>query len=226
MIKRSFKILLFTILGFAGFITLYLSIAFVLSRITVDAELAQDKEIPIYILTNGIHTDIVVPAKNRFIDWTQLVSYRNTVSKDSNNNWLAMGWGDKGFYLQTPTWADLKFSVAFKAATGLSTTAIHATYYRNMKQSETCKKILISKSQYQRLIAYIKNSFQTDENSDLIWINTNAIYGSTDAFYEAYGSYSIFYTCNTWTNNALKACGQKACYCTAFDTPILLKYKK
>ena len=31
------------------------------------------------------------------------------------------------------------------------------------------------------------------------------VYGENDAFYEAVGSYNLFYTCNTWTNNALKA---------------------
>ena len=33
---------------------------------------------------------------------------------------------------------------------------------------------------------------------------TNAQYNENDAFYEAIGSYSIFHTCNTWTNNTLR----------------------
>jgi uncharacterized protein (TIGR02117 family) len=159
------------------------------------------------------------------MDWTQEVKPANTTAKDTSYQYLAMGWGDKGFYLQTPTWAELKASVAFKAATGLSSTAIHATYYAAMQENERCKKIMISREQYTRLISYISNSFKKDEQGHFMYIATNANYGSHDAFYEANGSYSLFRTCNTWANSALKSCGQKCCLWTAFDTGIFLKYQ-
>ena len=50
-------------------------------------------------------------------------------------------------------------------------------------------------------------------------------YGKNDAFYEATGRYSLFHTCNTWTNNALKIAGQKACVWTPFDTGIFYHYQ-
>ena len=210
---------------FASFIALYLLIAFGLSRITVDKEPNTKREVAIYIITNGVHTDIVVPAKHDLMDWTKEIKYAHTISRDTTFNYLAMGWGDKGFYLETPEWSDLKASVAFKAATGLSTTAIHSTYYAAMTESDTCKKIWISEEQYQRLINYIQSSFQKDEQGHFMVINTNANYGNTDAFYEATGSYSMFKTCNSWANKGLKASGQKACLWTAFDTGIFLKYE-
>ncbi len=105
------------------------------------------------------------------------------------------GWGDIGFYLETPEWSDLKASVAFKAASGLSTTAIHATYYKYLKEGADCKKIMISAAQYDRLIKYITESFQHDASGNFLPIKTNANYGKTDAFYEANGSYSaVSYT--------------------------------
>jgi len=183
------------------------------------------KEIAIYILTNGVHTDIVMPVKSEFIDWSIPLPYQNTVAANESYKYIAMGWGDKGFYLQTPTWADLKFSVAFKAATGLSSTAIHATYYRNMVEDEYCKKIMLSRGQYQKLISHISNSFQKDTSNNFVHIPTDANYGNTDAFYEANGSYSMFTTCNTWANNSLKEIGAKACLWTAFDTAIFEKYE-
>jgi uncharacterized protein (TIGR02117 family) len=94
-----------------------------------------------------------------------------------------------------------------------------------MTENESCKKILISISQYERLIKYINESFQHDDAGHIIKIVTNANYGYNDAFYEAKGSYSMFHTCNTWSNTGLKKCGQKACLWTAFDTGIFLKYK-
>jgi uncharacterized protein (TIGR02117 family) len=224
-LKKLLKSVFYSILIFFGIVGLYLLTAFCLSRITVDREAGTANEVEIYILTNGVHTDIVVPVRNEQIDWSREIGFENTTSKDTTMKYLALGWGDRGFYLETPTWADLKFKTAFNAAFGLSNTAIHATFYRNMKENESCKKIQISKVQYARLIDYISNSLQRDENGRTVYIRTNANYGNTDAFYEATGTYSMFTTCNSWANNALKVSGQKCCLWTAFDTGIFLKYE-
>ncbi len=196
-----------------------------MSRITVDEEPNTPDEIAIYILTNGVHTDIVMPVKSELMDWSEQVQYAHTDAANSSYKYIAMGWGDKGFYLETPEWTDLKFSVAFKAATGLSTTAMHTTFYRNMTESESCKKIEISLAQYNRLITHISSSFQKDDQGNFIKINTDANYTNTDAFYEANGSYSMMQTCNSWANGTLKASGQRACLWTAFDTGIFKKYE-
>ena len=223
--KKALKITLKIFLVLFGFIILYLIAVFSLSKITVNQEPNTKPEVEIYILTNGVHTDIVMPTKNNQIDWSQQVKFENTKVADSTYKYIAMGWGDKGFYLETPEWSDLKTSVALKAASGLSNTAIHATYYKNLKEGDDCKKMMISKEQYDRLIQYISESFKKDASGNFLNIKTNAIYGKTDAFYEANGSYSLFHTCNTWANNGLKASGQKCCFWTATDSGIFSKYK-
>ncbi len=223
--KNAFKILLKLVLFLLGFILLYVIIAYLLSLITIEKEADTKPEVEIYILTNGVHTDIVMPTKSDQIDWSKQIQFKNTQAADSTYNYIAMGWGDKGFYLETPEWSDLKASVAFKAASGLSTSAIHVTYYKQMKLGKDCKSMLISKEQYQRLITYITESFQKDASGNFIPIITDANYGKTDAFYDANGSYSIFKTCNSWANSALKACGQKCCLWTATDSGIFSKYK-
>ena len=225
-LKKAFKITGYAILSLVSFAGIYLLSAFVLSRICVEKEPVSAEEISIFILTNGVHTDLVMPIKDPQIDWSNTIKFQNTVSKDSLMQYVAMGWGDKGFYLETPTWADLKFSTAFKAAFSLSTSAIHATFYKNMHEGDNCRQILISKAQYARLINYIKNSFKTTSGGDFMYIPTNANYGNDDAFYEATGSYNLFHTCNTWANNGLKACGQKASLWTPFDTGIFYHYDK
>lgn len=223
--KKFLKITLRVLLGFIAFIALYLLSAWGLGNIPVAAEPVTTQDVTIYILTNGVHTDIVVPVKNDQMDWRKEIKFENTAGKDTAATYLGMGWGDKGFYLNTPTWAQLKFSVAFNAATGLSSSAIHATFHKELVESSSCKKILISKAQYTRLIAYITQSFETDGDGHFINIKTNANYDKDDAFYEAKRKYNLFYTCNTWANNALKACGQKACLWTPADSPIFDKYE-
>lgn len=225
LFKKTLKFFGKTLLYFLGFVALYLLIGFCLSKITVHNEPNAPDEMAIYILTNGVHTDIVMPVKTPYVDWSERLPFQNTVSANKAYTYIAMGWGDKGFYLQTPTWGDLKFSVAFKAATGLSSTAMHTTYYRSMRVGDSCKKIMISHEQYQKLVAHISGSFRKDSNGNFINIETDAQYGNADAFYEANGSYSMLTTCNTWANTSLKVIGEKACLWTAFDSGIFEKHQ-
>jgi uncharacterized protein (TIGR02117 family) len=225
MIKKILMGLLYAILGFIVFVLLYLFAAYILSRIGVNKNQKVKGTIPAYILTNGVHTDIVVPVKTTQINWNEIVSYNNTIGKDSLLEWIAFGWGDRGFYLETPTWGDLTFKVAFKAVFGLSTSAMHITYHNNLIEGDDCRKFYLTEEQYQKLINYINNSFLVDdEQQKPILIETDAVYGHADAFYEAKGSYSLFHTCNTWSNNGLKAAEQRASLWTPFETGIFYQY--
>lgn len=183
-------------------------------------------DVTIYIMSNGVHTDIVVPVKTEWMDWTQYIRYADTDSKDSTYPYVGIGWGDKGFYLQTPTWADLTFSTAFKAMTGLSSSAIHATFYKDMVPDSSTVAINMSKEDYKELQQFITQRFDLDDKGHTIHIpSVNDGYGDMDAFYEAKGSYNLFYTCNTWSNNALKAAHQKAALWTLLDKGIFRHYR-
>ena len=223
---KIFKKILKYIAIFLLSLIAYLGVVTLLSYITVNGEIRKvKKDVSIYILTNGVHTDIVLPLKNEHFDWSKQVNPADTKSKDTSFNYVAMGWGDKGFYLETPTWADLKVSTALKATTGISTSAMHVTFYKNMKENVSCKKIQISSENYNKLIAYLNKSFQT-QSGKFLKIETDAVYGKTDVFYEAKGSYSLFYTCNSWANQALKAANQKAALWTISDSGIFRHYSK
>ena len=203
----------------------YLLIVTLLSFVSVNKDVSENQEeIPIYILTNGVHTDIVLPIKNEHHDWSNQLKFEHTKSKDTMYQYVALGWGDKGFYLETPTWADLKASTAIKAASGLSTSAMHVTFYKHLKENQSCKKLQISIENYKKLIAFINESFQT-KSGEFLKIETDAVYGKHDVFYEAKGSYSLFYTCNSWANQALKAANQKAALWTISDSGIFRHYE-
>ncbi len=223
--KKTLKILGKTLLGIVGFVIIYLLSAFILSKITVNSEDSDtEKDVTIYIKTNGVHTDIVVPVTNEFKDWSEKICYSHIKSQDSTLHYIGFGWGDKGFYLNTPEWSDLKFSTAFNAAFYLGTSAMHATFYKQIKENESCIRINISKTEYKKLTTYIENSFQYDGHGNPILINATT-YGKNDSFYEANRKYHLFYTCNTWANNALKAAGQKAALWTPSDRGIFYHYQ-
>lgn len=225
MLKQILRTMGRVLGAFIALIGLYLLAAFVLSRIPVAAEEGGGNDVAIYILSNGVHTDIVVPVRTRQMDWSGLVPYRNTIGQDSSAAWVGFGWGDKGFYLETPTWGDLTPRVAFIAVSGLGTAAMHATFHRQLTEGDDCKRIMLSAGQYTRLVAYLRKSFAYDAGGRTIHIGAHAHYGPADAFYEGVGRYHLFYTCNTWTNDALKACGQKACWWTPFDTGVFRQYR-
>ncbi|MBO9563822.1 MAG: TIGR02117 family protein [Niastella sp.] len=224
--KKLLKYTSYSLLTLVTLVILYLCSAWTLSRLTVKAEPNTTPDISIYLKTNGVHADLILPVKTVFKDWSEDIPYTNTRSGDTTMAYIAFGWGDKGFYLETPTWNDLKASTAFNAAFGLSTSAMHATFYHQLQEGERCIKLDISNEQYQRLVTYIGHSFQTDVTGKPIVIPTEARYGQYDAFYEAKGTYSLFHTCNTWANNALKVSGQKACVWTPFDTGIFYQHRK
>lgn len=224
-VKKSLKIIGWNLLGIISFFILYIISALSISKISVNSDVSQkDKPIEIFILSNGVHTDIVVPIKNEIKDWSKEIRFHQTKSKDSLVHYLAFGWGDKGFYLNTPEWSDLKASTAFNAAFGLSSSAMHTTFYKKMNENASCKKIKISSQEYQKLITYISESFKLDSDQNVQWISGNS-YGNRDAFYEANGSYNLFFTCNTWANNALKTANQKASLWTVTDTGIFCQYQ-
>jgi len=219
--NKFLKYTTFFLLGIIG----YLLVVTLLSYISVnDGLVKSQKEIPIYILTNGVHTDVVLPLKSEHYDWTNQLKTEHTKAKDTTMNYAAFGWGDKGFYLEAPFWVDLKASTALKAASGLSSTAMHVTFYKDLKESNSCKKLQISSDNYKKLILFINESFQT-KSGEFLKIETDAVYGKHDVFYEANGSYSLFYTCNSWANQALKAANQKAALWTISDSGIFRHYK-
>src|SRR3954463_15668880 len=165
MVKKIFRILIKSVAYFVLFILVYFIFAYGLSSIPVNPDFRQSQKevVEVYILTNGIHADIVVPARNKYMDWSAFVKQSDTKGKGVDAKNIAFGWGDKGFYLETPTWGDLKLSTAFKALLYLSTSAMHVTFYGDLNESASCRKISISKESYISLTKYIVNSFDLNE---------------------------------------------------------------
>ena len=222
--KKFRKAVLIFIKFLAGFLVIYVLTMFVLSRITINSDRQPiGSGIPIYIKSNGVHTDIVVPVKNEIKDWSTQIRFANTIAKDSTVQFIGFGWGDRKFYLNTPRWSDLKASTAFQAAFYMGTSIMHTTFFRQIQESENCIKVNITNSEYRKLVAYIEKDFQYDESGNVVLI-PNASYGAYDSFYEGIGKYSLFYTCNSWTNNGLKSAGLPSAVWTLTDTGVLCHY--
>ena len=229
--KKPLKYTLRGLLGFVAFIALYALWAFVFPLIPVHVSPAlctSGECVPVFIITNGKHTDLALPVVTPYKDWRPDLPFDHTPARDTTWQFVAFGWGDKGFFLDMPTWDDLTFRLLFRAAFALSTTAMHVTFYHTPVEDDYCKKVVmlsIFPDDYKRLTAFIESTFKRDEQGGFIPIETDANYGDSDSFYEAKGRYNLFYSCNSWSNNALKACRQKASLWALTDRDIFRRYR-
>lgn len=186
-----------------GFITFYIMISLVGMSISIGELPLKKSEITIYLKSDGVHTDFVLPVKTNSFDWSNVFLRSDTKSNDSSKNHISIGWGDQGFFLNTPQWSDLTFNTAFNAAFYRGKSAIHINYI-NVKDINTdFRELKISKNNYQKLISYIQNSLVKKGTRNYSCIK-NRGYWETDAFYESKGSYGLFNTCNSWINEGLK----------------------
>src|SRR3546814_16177166 len=65
--------------------------------------------ITIYVETKGVHTDLVLPRRAAGVDWTQLVKPAHFGNpRYAGFDHLAFGWGERHFFLDTPTWAAVR----------------------------------------------------------------------------------------------------------------------
>lgn len=194
----------------------YLTIALILTFITNNGtETDSHNEKQIYLSTNRVHLEIIIPVEDLTIELKKEIQF------SPNESYLSFGWGEENFFLNTPTWGDLTFSVAFRALFLKNTTLIHVTRYKQVNKSWT--KVLLGESELEKLNHYILNSFKKDESGKKIILNDRG-YSDNDDFYKANGNYSCFNTCNTWVNKGFKESNLKSCLWTPFDFGLIRIY--
>ncbi|RAU82455.1 TIGR02117 family protein [Pontibacter arcticus] len=180
--------------------------------------------VQLFVTSNGVHTELVVPVKTPFIDWRTLLPLQHFPKADSSFTHVAFGWGNRRFFIETPEWGDLKLHVALYAAFWPGTTAMHVEYIpKPLAPTKKQRPFMVSQAQYKKLIAYIKNSFR-QENSRFVYI-PDASYTDYDSFYEANGRYYVLKNCNYWVNAGLKEMGIKSAWWAPFPYTIMRHYR-
>lgn len=206
--KTAWLIISRSLLAIVLFILLYVILSFALSALPAKTKLfSGEKDKRIYLSSNGVHLDIILPLE------LLPLALRQQLASSPNTELLGIGWGDKGFYLETPTWAELSPVVAVEAMFLPSPTAMHVTEHRAVAPGWS--PVDLSQEQLDLLNEYIHSYFSVDEAGNIHEI-ADAGYTARDRFYEAEGNYSCFMTCNTWVNVAMKEIGVE----TAVWTPM------
>jgi len=203
----------------------YLMLCLILPAIPQAQEKTNEERlITVYLFKGGVHTDFLVPVVTPIEDWSSLFPYSNNRIVDTTFRWIRIGFGDKAFLTQCPTWGDLTFSMAIKAMSGGNGAAIRAYYEYEIPRDRTTARLSLTLKQYKRLCAYIKKSLMIHDGKPIVLSSLEGTTFDYDRYYAAYGSYSLAHTCNTWINDGLKESGQKACYWTALAEGLFYQY--
>jgi len=205
-LKRRLRWLAASLGGLLILVLAYLAAALVLGVIPVNTDYQTTPGgVEIYIGSSGIHTDIIVPLTAQGVDW-RLRLPQAAWQNGTPNGYLAFGWGDRAFFLETPSWSDLKVSTSVIALSGFDDSLMHLEYFRHPTPSASMRRLLLSPTAYQRLILAIEASFKHDSSGKPILI-PGTHYRSSDAFFAAEGHYSPLITCNEWTRRILSQAG-------------------
>ncbi len=169
----------------------------------------------IFVESNGVHTGIIVPKVAAGVDWRGVARAEDLRDpRYGAFDHVAFGWGEKTFYLETPTWTDVKLRTVIGAAFGSTRTLMHVDHLPRPRAGDGAREIILTPAQYRRLAAYIRASFR-DGGARYRG------YAGYDAFYAANGRYDAVRTCNAWTGDALRFAGVRVGRWTPFAVTVM-----
>lgn len=182
--------------------------------LSAPAEAAAQGEMQILLLANPIHTDIALPVDDEVrAAFADLVPSGLPVDMPGVE-YLIIGWGGRSFYIETPTWGDIRPLPVLKALT-IDRSVLHVSVAGPIDPGHpTVRPLIVTPEERSRMIAAIRESFIRDDGVPVAI--QGAAYGADDAFYEAKGAFNAFIGCNTWTAAVLRAGGVR----TGWWTPL------
>ncbi len=183
-----------------GFISLFLILIFIgLSFFSVGSDDPRP-EIEIFLLSNEIHTDLVFPVKNDVYNWEDFLNANDF--KERPGEWIEIGWGDRQFYFEMPTWDKFTLKLAWDALFIPGQAVIHVNYLESHPSDYSSHRVLrLSKESYKKLVERVIQEFKQKDRKPILIPGKG--YDLTDNFYESYGEFSLFKTCNIWTADIL-----------------------
>ena len=159
----------------------------------------------ILVLKNPIHTDIAIPVDDAVRERFHFLVAAGIPADIAEVRYIVFGWGGRAFYLETPTWSELKAVPVMKALT-LDTSVMHVDVAGDITQPNPgVAGFDIGEHRFAALLDFIAASFQQGPNGPVLV--EDAAYSSFDRFYEANGHFNALVGCNTWTAAALRTAG-------------------
>lgn len=164
--------------------------------------------VEILVGTNGFHTELVLPLATPIKDWRG--DFPDPADRIEPSTHVAIGWGEREVFLNTPTWRDLTLRNAVRAMAG-SDALLHVSHYVRPAPDADFRPLRLSAAQYARLVAQVEKAVLPSGHR-----RAYPGYSDHDVFYDAPGAYDWRQTCNQWTSDTLAAAGVKTGWWTPF----------
>ncbi|TIP07694.1 TIGR02117 family protein, partial [Mesorhizobium sp.] len=159
----------------------------------------------ILVLKNPIHTDIAIPVDDDVRERFHFLTDAGIPADMAKVSYIVFGWGGRAFYLETPTWSELKAVPVMKALTS-DASVMHVDVTGDIVEPHAnVAGFDIDEERFVVLLDFIAASFQQGPNGPILI--ENAAYSRFDRFYEANGRFNALVGCNTWTAAALRTAG-------------------
>ena len=175
-----------------------LSIACVGPIVTPEPKVQAETTVPIYLVNQGWHTDLVVPQSEIPTGvWPESQDFPEM-------DYLAIGWGEQDYYPTSDkgVWMTLKAGL-FPTGSVLNVVGFTGAITRHYPLGEIIK-LQPSRTAFENLCRFIDKSYRRT-GSRTPAITTHDYLNSK--FYPARGTFHLFRTCNAWTASALRATG-------------------
>ncbi|MEM6501489.1 MAG: TIGR02117 family protein [Cyanobacteria bacterium P01_C01_bin.89] len=202
-------------------IFIYLAIVAV-GLIPVNNDFQSDPDgIEVRFTSSLLHADIVLPIANDIIDWRREFAPDLFAGDTSAAEWVVLGWGDREYFAQLPTWHNSKFLSALHALFWPSKSCMQVYFTRGVRSPQEMRSVKLTPAQYRQVVKHIQNSLrrQTDGTVQLI---PGANRGKHDIFLEANGLYSALNTCNNWIGRAMQSAGIRTGWFTPLPKTVFL----
>ena len=158
-IPRILRFFRRTALALAVAVALYFLAAVVLSAIPLNRGAGRSGPVEIFVRSNGVHVDLVLPVRNERFDWGPVAPASDAADpRAAAAPWVAIGWGDREVYRKVPTWGDLTPGLALRAGLGLDGTALHAARLFAPAEGPDCVRLALTESPYDALVAFLLES--------------------------------------------------------------------
>ena len=177
----------------------------------------------IFVRSNGVHADLVLPAEAAGIDLYRLVPPGHAPDAGAAKGWIAFGWGQREFYLETPRWADLKLRNAARAVFG-GDALMHVEHLPRPSPDQNITPLRLDPGSYAKLVNAVAGGFAIHDHQPVPLLGRG--YGSNDVFYEATGQYNAFRTSNQWTADRLAHAGVRIGMWTPFAQGVMWRLRR
>jgi len=159
------------------------------------------------------HTELILPVTAAGHDWREILP-PDVFPPGPQPTYLSFSWGEREFFLATPTWSDLELMRGLRALFASDRSLVHI-YRLNGPRGHS---IRLSQAEYDRLVAWLR--------AEIAEGPPVAGYGTDDIFLPGTSRYSALRTCNQWIADALAEAGVKVGSWTPFAQSLIWRFDK